>query len=68
MTTELPPYTVAVYRPFPNPRQELVAIKRLSGHWDIVGTGEYWFDTDEELFEEWPEVMIVGEGIWPETG
>lgn len=63
MTSNLPPYTIAIFwdRGFEN-----VAIKRLSGHWDLVGTGSYWFDTDEELFEAWPTVEIVGEGIWPE--
>lgn len=62
MTEPLPPYTIAVYK---HKNYELIAVKRLSGYWDIVGTDEYWFDSDEQLFEEWPELMIVGEGIWP---
>ena len=61
----LPPYTVAVYRPDPQaPHRELVAIKRIGGHWDVIGA-TYWLNSDEELFEQWPECEIRGEGIWP---
>lgn len=65
----LPPYTIAVQKfPWiqgPNQETEIVAVKRLDGHWDLVGDESYWFNNDEELFEQWPEVEIIGVGIWP---
>lgn len=65
----LPPYTVAVYKHYPlYGNKELVAVKRIGGHWDVIGA-DFWFNSDEELFEEWPEVEIIGLGIWQgETG
>jgi hypothetical protein len=62
MISPLPPYTIAVYK---TQRRELVAVKRISGHWDIAGLEE-WFESDEELFEAWPDLEIIGEGIWPQ--
>lgn len=72
MTDPLPPYTVVVYKEnvlwnkgLPSPSwRELVAVKRIGGHWDVIG-GDYWFNSDAELFDHWSEVEIIGEGIWP---
>lgn len=65
MSSPLPPYTVAVYteRGF-NPGRELIAVKRIGGHWDVIGM-DYWFNSDTDLFDHWPEAELVGEGIWP---
>lgn len=71
LESPLPPYTVAVYKedilfqsatPSPSWR-ELVAVKRIGGHWDVIG-GDYWFNSDADLFEHWPTVEIIGIGIW----
>lgn len=63
MTDPLPPYTVAVYK---QGDYEDIAIKRLTGYWDLVGRGDFWFDSDQEMFDAWPTVEILGEGIWPQ--
>ena len=67
MTDPLPPYTIAVQR-FPWVRagqeKEVIAVKRIDGRWDLVGGDQYWFNNDEELYEQWPEVEIIGLGIW----
>lgn len=67
MTDPLPPYTVAVQRfdwVKDLRRRELIAIKRIDGRWDLVGDEPMWFNTDQELFDQWPEVEIIGLGIW----
>lgn len=69
MDEELPIYTVVRHMVEPTNLQkklmhraepyEILAVKNKDGIWDLVGDESYWFNSDEELAEQWPDYEVV---------
>ena len=38
---------------------EILAVKNKGRVWEIVGDESYWFNSDEELAEQWPDYEVV---------